>query len=842
MQHQHIETPPKDQSRGSSTALGDLLGSKNRAAKEPASVAEFPDLQPPAELKADPHQIRRFIALAFKHCAFEPGSIAFRAFEHNRAGTCVMNEWAPFDANLAERAAEAASKIARRPPEQSAVFAPPIALFKTETRADEANVACCPVLSVEIDARPDAALSELVTVLGEPTITIHSGGVWTSPDGRQENKIHAHWRLSFPATRPDELRKLKAVRRAAAMLVDADKSASPLVHPMRWPGSWHTKTTSARMCKIVAEDDFAEIDLDVAAEALQAALVDRGLQTPGSPAAPSANGFKTEKAWSEIALLDAARIIPNGDLGWDEWNRIGMIFYDASHGDVAGLEAFLSWSEKSAKHDEVAAEARWDHYSSSPPNNLSDRTLLFEMRKVDPLYTLPADSSPVDTSDIFDMRPAPGRPDRSGPNLKFVSSRIDPKNIPVREWIVSPRLPCGDVAQCVGEPGVSKSTLMLRDALAIASGREDILRGKDEFGKPVSPERLHKTGAVLVYNAEDRLDEMERRMAAAQRHFGVEDTKHPIILWSGVDGQKLTIVQRDSDRSILKRAVGADLLEQVIRTNDIVLAVLDTQISLSAGSHENNNDDQDTLLQELAIIAAGARCSIAVVHHTGKHTRQNKGDMGAGRGGFAAVGKVRSAFTLVNVTGDDDEAAWGVTRADGLIRLDYAKTSHDRKPTAPIVFRRVSVSVGNGSGANPAAAAALFDENPRQALLASGDFAPVLDIVKVETLTADKKNANVDRAKAEAIARIAAEFIGEHTELPLPGLWEPMGVRLRALGICKAERRPAVTGEITAALGGAGCTISYGGQTVLIKASKKSAKQTAPWVIERILLVAENEQ
>ncbi|KPH09098.1 AAA family ATPase [Rhizobium acidisoli] len=812
---------------------------KNKPIKELAPDPAKPaHIHQPAELKADLGQIQRFLALAFKHCAFEPGSVAFRAFEHNRANTCVINEWAPFDASLAERAAEAAAKVARRPAEQSAVFAPPIALFRSETRADEANVSCCPVLSVEIDARPDATLRELVAVLGQPTITIHSGGVWTSQDGRQENKIHAHWRLTYPATRPDELRKLKAVRRAAAMLVDADKSAAPLVHPMRWPGSWHTKTTSARMCKIVAEDDFAEIDLDVAAEALQAALVDRGLQTPVTSAASSATGFKTEKAWSETALLDAAKLIPNNDLGWDEWNRIGMIFYDASHGDASGLEAFLSWSEKSAKHDETTAEARWDHYSSSPPNNLSDRTLLYEMRKVDPLYTLPAESSDVDTSDIFDMRPAPGRPDRSGPNLKFVSSRIDAKGIPVREWIVSPRLPCGDVAQCVGEPGVSKSTLMLRDALAIASGREDILRGKDELGKPISPERLHKTGAVLVYNAEDRLDEMERRLAAAQRHFGVEDTQHPIILWSGVDGQKLTIVQRDSDRSILKRAAGADLLEQVIRAHDIVLAVLDTQISLSAGSHENNNDDQDVLLQELAIIAAGARCSIAVVHHTSKQTRQNKGDMGAGRGGFAAVGKVRSAFTLVNVTGADDETGWGVSPADGLIRLDYAKTSHDRKPTAPIVFRRVSVPVGNGSGAKPAAAAALFDENPRQALLASGDFAPVLDIVNVETLAANKKITNVDKAKAEAIARIAAEFMGEHTEMQLPGLWEGMGVRMRETGVIRAEKRASVTGEITAALAGAGCEILLDGQPVLIRASKRSPSKTAPWFIERISLAA----
>ncbi|QWW67973.1 AAA family ATPase [Rhizobium sp. WYJ-E13] len=839
MQHQHIDNPSRNQSTGGGgTVLGDLLGEKIRT-REPAP-AKLADVQQPTELKADLQQMQRFVALAFKHCAFELGSIAFRAFEHNQAGTCVLNEWAPFDAGLAERAAEAASKIARRPIEHSAVFAPPIALFKTETKADEANVSCCPVLSVEIDARPNEALRELVAVLGKPTMMIHSGGMWTSPEGRQENKIHAHWRLTYPATRPDELRKLKAVRRAAAMLVDADKSASPLVHPMRWPGSWHTKTTSVRMCKIVEEDNYAEIDLDIAAEALQKALADHGLQTPGGSGAPSTGGFKTEKAWSEEALFDAARLIPNTDLDWDDWNRLGMTFYDASHGSVEGYEAFLRWSEKSQKHDEAAAEARWDHYSSSPPNNLSDRSLLFEMRKADPLYTLRTDVGDVDTSDIFDMRPA-GRPDRSGPNLKFVNSRIDPKHIPVREWIVSPRLPCGDVAQCVGEPGVSKSTLMLRDALAIASGREDILRGKDELGNPITPERLHRSGPVLIYNAEDRLDEMERRLAAAQRHWGVDVTGHPILLWSGVDGLKLTIAARENDRSALKRAPGADVLQKVIRQHGIVFVALDPQISLTAGAHENSNDDADTLLQELAIMAAESRCSITVVHHTSKQARQNKGDMAAGRGGFAAVGKVRSAFTLVNVTGEGEEESWGVSRGDGLIRLDYAKISHDRKPTAPIVFRRANVAVGNGSGANAAAAAALFDESPREALIASGDYAPVLDIVKVETLVASRKGANVDKEKAEAIARIAHELMGENDALPLPGLWAPIGVKMRASGLCEAKTRPAVTGEITAALGGTGCEISIDGQTVLIRASKKSASQTAPWLIERISLVAEKQ-
>ncbi|WP_158032265.1 AAA family ATPase [Rhizobium rhizosphaerae] len=417
------------------------------------------------------------------------------------------------------------------------------------------------------------------------------------------------------------------------------------------------------------------------------------------------------------------------------------------------------------------------------------------------------------------------------PGLKVVTDRIEPKGIPPREWVVFPRLPLGDVAQCVGEPGVSKSTLALRDALAVSSGSEPVLRGVDETGAPISPERLHLAGPVIIYNAEDRLSEMERRLAASQRHFDVAKPKHPIILWSGEDGTKLTIMQRDNDRSAMKRAPGADLLERIIDQYKAVLVVLDTQISLTAGGHENSNDDQDALLQELAWIAARSRCAIEVVHHTAKHTRNAAGDMGAGRGGFAAVGKVRSAFTLVNVTGEaEDERAWGVSSADGLIRLDYAKISHDRKPSVPLVFKRMSVSVGNGCGVRPGAAGALFDDDPRAALQAAGDFAPVLDLVKIEARTRKK----VDGSKAEAIARIAHDLLAENNTLPLPGLWEAIGARAREQGIFEGKARNVVVGEITSALGGGGVQFTLGsGQVVLIRALKRSSAQTACWYIDR---------
>lgn len=426
--------------------------------------------------------------------------------------------------------------------------------------------------------------------------------------------------------------------------------------------------------------------------------------------------------------------------------------------------------------------------------------------------------------------------------LKVVTGLVDAAALPVREWLIAPRLPVGDVAQCVGEPGISKSTFALRDALVVATGREDILRGRNAAGAPIGHERLHSTGAVIVYNAEDRLSEMERRLAAAQRHYGVAaaEMKHPIILWSGVDQATLKVVHRADNRSPLKRASGADMLMAAIRHYRAALVVLDPQISLAAGSVENSNDDQDALLQELARMASDLRCAITVIHHTSKQNRQAAGDMGAGRGGFAAVGKVRAAYTLVNVTGDaEDERAWGVSREDGLIRLDYSKISHDRKPHTPQVFRRASAPVGNGAGVGDGGPAILFDEDPRAALRQQGDHAPVLELVDLRQLADREKSKQADSGEAFFIAQSVATIMADQSQVSLRDVSGAIGEKLRSEGLSRASSRQEIDGKIILALSGEGVSVSHAGHDVRIIARKTKSGLKAPWMILREALTLE---
>lgn len=419
-----------------------------------------------------------------------------------------------------------------------------------------------------------------------------------------------------------------------------------------------------------------------------------------------------------------------------------------------------------------------------------------------------------------------------------VRGPVDPRTVPVRQWLVQPRLPIGDVTQCVGEPGISKSTFALRDALAVATGDEQILRGPGEL----SSERLHRSGPVIVYNAEDRSDEMLRRLIAAQRHYGIGEMKHDIILWSGVDHGTLLIMARDGDRAPLKRAPGADELAALIRQSGAVLVVLDPLVSLSSGTRENDTDDMDALMQELATMASQLGVAICVVQHTSKQTRSSAGDIGAGRGAFSIVGKVRSAFTLCNV-GAKELEEWGLSE-EGLIRLDYSKTSHGRKPTKPLVFRRRSVLVGNGAGVPLGRAAdVLFEDDPAETLRQNGDDAPVLELVDWEgaARAAESAKGGKDTDQAERIAEAVNEAINETGEERLSSLTPVLGRLLPSRGVSKATSRGKVTDLVLGALAGKGVEIAAEGQIVRLSAVQRGRGPTAPWLILRSSVNGEAE-
>lgn len=357
--------------------------------------------------------MRQFLTTIFKRCQGDKGWLVLRAFQHDRERVC-LNRWTPFAKGFVDEAIAAATEVARRSGKERAVFAPPVCIFGDQILKDgkrfagESNVVCAPVIAVDLDTHPTESLVSLTSLLGEPTLVAASGGVWGA-----EDKLHAYWRLGAPARSDAERALLKQARQMASVMIDGDDSAAALSHPLRWPGSWHTKG-EPRLCTIT---DFGDPDREIKLEWAVGVLADalersgRTWEGRGRTVVPGAGSFKTKEPLAPEILADAARIIPNNDMGWDAWNRMAMAFYDSSHGSADGYEALSEWSAKSSKYTPEGVEERWAHYPSSPPSELSAGTLLHEIRKVEPGYRQPRDLAALWHEPVEDNATAADWPD-----------------------------------------------------------------------------------------------------------------------------------------------------------------------------------------------------------------------------------------------------------------------------------------------------------------------------------------------------------------------------------------------------------------------------------------------
>lgn len=353
------------------------------------------------KLQADRTMIAQFANAVYPKCQGVDGYIALRSFTHEKAGKCVLKRSVKFRQEMISEIVAAATETANFA--TPAAFAPPVCLFKTSDSAKVRDIAAAPVISVDLDSRPEASKVKLETVLGEATLVVASGGVWTDPDnGETQAKQHLYWRLVKPATTPEELTKLRLARDLTAVLVNADETNNPISHPLRCPGSFHTKADIPRLCSIVGGNAAREIDLDEALEKLERAaghlLVDRRKRH----GVEKREGFKTPRAWTEQALTEVANRLSSENWEWEEWNKIGMAMFDASHGSDEGREAFHELSGKSPKYDPFHTDGRWDHYHDYPPSDLSGGTLTHRMQEIDPLWlpTWPREGI-ADGADIF---------------------------------------------------------------------------------------------------------------------------------------------------------------------------------------------------------------------------------------------------------------------------------------------------------------------------------------------------------------------------------------------------------------------------------------------------------
>jgi AAA domain/RepB DNA-primase from phage plasmid len=405
----------------------------------------------------------------------------------------------------------------------------------------------------------------------------------------------------------------------------------------------------------------------------------------------------------------------------------------------------------------------WNEQKASPPWDLSE--LRVKVRNAYSYGTaLPGKDSRQMAEVEFEATPVNG-------GLPIAEmSPFDAAAIPKRQWVLGRFLARGFTSAIVSPPGTGKTTFLCAAALAIATGRSDIVDLD-----------VHERCNVLLWNQEDDENELKRRIAATMigQKIGWDDTRVngriALHMGSGVD-RGIMLAKRGNDGSI-KRAPDFDLIRAYIKEHNIGVAIFDPFVEMHP-AEENNNTEVAAVARVFRRIAVDCNCAVVIVHHTRKPAQGDAtghaGNIDSARGAGSLVGVLRSGATLYTLDAKTG-AKYGLPEAEcrRYVRLDDGKNNLNFDMEGALrLYRREGVKMGPGDDADEVGmlrpvklvARAMTKSDERRQLLeiaatalAPNEDAPSLSALSDEICT----QAFYSDVEPDAIAKRLKRYIGD---------------------------------------------------------------------------------
>lgn len=266
------------------------------------------------------------------------------------------------------------------------------------------------------------------------------------------------------------------------------------------------------------------------------------------------------------------------------------------------------------------------------------------------------------------------------PALVLHPARLpDPAKIKPRQWLYGTQLIRGYVTVLVAPGGTGKSAYAMGMVLGLVANKE--LLGDHIFAQV--------NGAV--FNLEDPMEELERRLAALMlRHkVGRNEVDGRFFLDDG-EGRGLTLAALDEDGFTVVHP-DEDALVNEIKANNIGIVVCDP-FAESHTLEENSNPQMVKAAAAWRRVARRTECAVLLVHHV------RKGDatgIDAARGAKALTDSARVGLLLSTMTEADGET-FNISPDDRwqYVRLDDAK--RNMAPAAKAKwFKLDQVELGN---------------------------------------------------------------------------------------------------------------------------------------------------
>ena len=257
-------------------------------------------------------------------------------------------------------------------------------------------------------------------------------------------------------------------------------------------------------------------------------------------------------------------------------------------------------------------------------------------------------------------------------------------DIPPRKWLYGRHLISGFVSLTVAPGGVGKSSMLLVEALSMATGYGFL------GDLPIRPLR------VWVWNGEDPREEIERRVAAACiRHNITPDKIEDRLMFDSGRDVPIEIVRYHSSTGAIASPIVDELIE-AIQKHEINVLIIDPFVT-SHKAPENDTTAMNAVVAEWRKIADVTGCAIELVHHTTKAGARSpqEADIYASRGAGAVLDGVRSARILTRMTRDQAKEFGIEGSAAPYFRVDNGKAN--LAPPEKAKWRKMEgVSLDNG--------------------------------------------------------------------------------------------------------------------------------------------------
>jgi len=261
----------------------------------------------------------------------------------------------------------------------------------------------------------------------------------------------------------------------------------------------------------------------------------------------------------------------------------------------------------------------------------------------------------------------------------------DPETIKPRPFVYDKHLLRGSVSMTAAPGGLGKSSLELVEATAMATMR-------DLLG--INPAKKMKPLRVWYINFDDKREEIERRIAAINKHFGLKESDFGGRFFFEGRETKLVIAEQIGKSAKILTPV-QDALTAALKIHKIDVLILDPFVSTHR-VEENSNPAIDLVVKTFADIAEDADNAIDLVHHTRK-TGGTEITAEDARGGSAAGAAARCVRILNWMTKDEaKKVGIGEEHRRLYFRVDRDKANF--VPLGKAVWRKLkSVPLDNGT-------------------------------------------------------------------------------------------------------------------------------------------------